>query len=221
MNTPALMDYVQISVIVACGTGSKVLQTAKHFGISGGTVLLGTGTVSNRLLNILGLADTKKEIVLMVTDVETADRTLGKLDEIFKFDKPNHGIAFTTAVCLVVGTSTCRLSQFQESRGNLEHMYHAITVIVDKGRAEDVIEAATRAGSTGGTIINARGSGIHETSRLFSMDIEPEKEIVMILSNRSRTDAIVESIRSDLKLDEPGKGILFIQSVEKTYGLFE
>jgi nitrogen regulatory protein PII len=42
------------------------------------------------------------------------------------------------------------------------------------------------------------------------MDIEPEKEIVMILSEKDSTEAIVASIRKKLKIDEPGNGIIFI-----------
>jgi len=53
------------------------------------------------------------------------------------------------------------------------------------------------------------------------MDIEPEKEIVLILSEADKTDAIVESIRRDMKIDEPGQGILFVQEVSKTYGLYK
>ena len=100
-------------------------------------------------------------------------------------------------------------------------MYHLLNVIVDKGKAEDVIDAATSAGSKGGTIINARGSGIHETSKLFAMEIEPEREIVMILSEYGNTDAIVASIRENLKIDAPGKGIIYIQDVNKTYGIYK
>ena len=100
-------------------------------------------------------------------------------------------------------------------------VYHVINVIVDKGKAEDVIDAATAAGSKGGTIVNARGSGIHETSKLFAMDVEPERELVLILSECENTDAIVASIREHLQLDEPGNGIIYIQDVNKTYGIYK
>ncbi|GAE94435.1 nitrogen regulatory protein P-II [Gracilibacillus boraciitolerans JCM 21714] len=100
-------------------------------------------------------------------------------------------------------------------------MYQNIMAVVDKGKAEDVIESAQKAGSKGGTILNARGSGVHETSKLFSMDIEPEKEIVMILSDENYTEAIVTKIREDLKIDEPGNGIIFVQDVNQTYGIYE
>ena len=98
-------------------------------------------------------------------------------------------------------------------------MYRAIFTIVDRGRAEDVMDAANEVGAKGGTIINARGSGIHETNKLFSMEIEPEKEMVMILSEKSVVDSIVSSIRKKLDIDKPGKGIIFVQEVSRAYGL--
>lgn len=98
-------------------------------------------------------------------------------------------------------------------------MYQAIYSIVDRGRAQAVIEAAERAGSRGGTVINARGSGIHETSKLFSMEIEPEKEIVLIVAQTEKTSGIVAAIREELGIDEPGKGIVFVQDIGEVFGL--
>lgn len=97
--------------------------------------------------------------------------------------------------------------------------YHIITVIVDRGRAEEVILAADKAGSKGGTIINARGSGINETSKLFSMEIEPEKEIVIILSEDYMTAGIVSAIREGLRMDESGGGAMYVQDANATYGI--
>lgn len=98
-------------------------------------------------------------------------------------------------------------------------MVSAIFTIVDKGKADDVVDAAKKAGARGGTIINARGSGIHETQTLFAMDIEPEKEIVLILVEKAVLEPVIQSIRENLKIDEPGKGIIFVQEVTETYGL--
>jgi nitrogen regulatory protein PII/ribosomal protein S18 acetylase RimI-like enzyme len=96
-------------------------------------------------------------------------------------------------------------------------MYNAIFVIVDKGNAETVIDTAVKAGSMGGTIINARGSGIHETSKLFSMEIEPEKEMVLILSENQLTEQITSSMKEQLQIDKPGNSIIFVQDLNKTY----
>lgn len=211
-----------ICFIVNDGMSSKVIHEAKKCNIQGSTVFLGKGTIKNAVLEYLGLTDTRKEVIFMLADYETADHALSTLSEHFKLEKPNHGIAFSIAISEVVGTSHINCcNKIEEEEGRNNAMYHLLTSIVEKGKAEDVISAANEAGSTGGTIINGRGSGVHETTKLFMMDIEPEKEIVMILSEPEKTEAIMSSIRSKLKMDEPGNGILFVQEVQKAYGIFK
>ncbi|MBU5455088.1 P-II family nitrogen regulator [Caproiciproducens sp. MSJ-32] len=216
LNQPEL-----ICVIVNLGLGSKVLKKAKQHNISGGTIFLGKGTVNSKILDYLCLSDVRKEIVLMVSDKETVRTALRKLSEEFKFKKPNHGIAFTTSICGLVGTRTCKCDKMKDERGEENTMYNAITVIVEKGKAEEVIDAATKAGAKGGTIINARGSGIHETSKVFAMEIEPEKEIVLIISKRDKTGDIISSIKEELDIEKPGNGIVFVQNINEVYGLYE
>jgi nitrogen regulatory protein PII len=222
------MDYKKdvtnvelICVIVNFGMGSKILKSAKSYGVHGGTITFARGTANNRIWDYLGLSDIRKEILYMVANKETAYQALDKLNIEYKFNKPNHGIAFTTTISGTMGTRTCKCENVTSERGEDKTMYQVITIIVDKGKAEDVIEAATKAGSKGGTIINGRGSGLHETTKLFSMDIEPEKEVVIILSEVESTDSIVSMIAKDLKIDEPGKGIIYIQDVNKTYGIYK
>ena len=83
--------------------------------------------------------------------------------------------------------------------------YEVIFTIVDRGLGEDVVDVATTAGATGATIINARGSGVHEREKFFAMDIEPEKEIVMIIINKDKTNKIIKSINDAMDI-ENGKG---------------
>lgn len=215
------MDINLICIIAKYGSGSKLLHAAKKCGVHGGTILLGRGTVNNRICKFLGLSDERKEVVLMVADTATADCALEKLNKDCELDKPDHGIAFTTSICATFGTRNYVFDNIKELRSVDNTMYHAITIIVDKGKAEEVIDAASKAGSKGGTIINARGSGIHETSKLFSMEIEPEKELVIILSEVAMTEKIVSSIKEELKIDEPGNGIIYVQNVNKTYGIYK
>ena len=221
VNNSNIKDIEILCVIVKLGLGSKIMQRAKHFGISGGTVLLGKGTVNNKILDFIGLADIRKEVVLMISNKNIMDEALNKLDKEFKFEKPNHGIAFTTSITDVIGMRSFKCNEGINEGGFDKVMYNSITIIVDKGRAEDVIDAATKAGSLGGTILNARGSGIHETSKVFAMEIEPEKEVVIILSKSDQTKNIVESISKEMKINEPGNGIIYVQDINKTYGLYE
>ena len=208
-----------IWVIVNFGKGSKVMHAAKKCGVTGGTIILAKGTANDKFADFLGLSDIRKEIVLMVSNKKMTRSALDRLDKKFNFKKPNHGIAFTTGVSEVIGSVGCKATEADREEGGEEAMHCAITAVVEKGKAEDVIDAATAAGSRGGTIINARGSGVHETSKLFFMDIEPEKEIVLILSDKKEAEAIISSIREKLDIEQPGKGIIFVQEVSKVYGL--
>lgn len=221
MSNRPEFDIELICMIVNFGLGSKLLKSAKHHGVSGGTIVLGKGTVNSRILDFIGLSDIRKEIIYMAAKKKTAYEALEELNKEYEFNKPNHGIAFTTSICSIFGTKSIVCDYKKDERGADNIMYHIITIIVDKGKAEDVITAATKAGSKGGTIINARGSGIHETSKLFSMDIEPEKEIVIILSEADKTDGIVSLVRDNLKIDEAGNGIIYVQDANRTYGIYK
>lgn len=208
-----------LCIIVNFGLGSDILTFSKHHGVNGGTIFLGKGTIKNAFLKFLELTESRKEIVLMATQKNTANTVLEELNKHFNFVKPNHGIAFSTSISKLLESRFCFCQDNNENREVKNSMYNIITVVVDKGEAESVIDAATRAGSKGGTIINARGSGAHETSKLFSMEIEPEREIVLIISENQLTESIVTSIREQLKINEPGNGIIFVQDVNKVYGL--
>lgn len=220
MNNGTEGFYIElICVIVNFGMGSKLIKSAKHHGVSGGTITLGRGTVNSRILDFIGLSDIRKEVVYLAAEQKTAYQALEELNKEFEFHKPHHGIAFTTSICGFAGSKKIVCLNKTEERGAENIMYHIINIIVDKGKAEEVVTAATQAGSKGGTIMNARGSGIHETSKLFSMEIEPEKEIVIIVSESDKTEAIVSRIRENLKIDEPGNGIIYIQNANRTYGI--
>lgn len=67
--------------------------------------------------------------------------------------------------------------------------------------------------------MHARGSGSEEARKVFNMLIEPEKEIVLIISEEAKTKDIVESIRKETQIEEEGKGIIFVTNVVNTYGL--
>ena len=94
-----------------------------------------------------------------------------------------------------------------------------IVTIVNKGRADEVIQAAKAAGAQGGTIIPGRGSGDRRNPRLFGIVIEPEKDIVLTLIETARTPAVLRAITDALGLEQPGAGIAFVLSVSQSVGI--
>ncbi len=218
---PEKENIILICVIVNRSVGSKVLQASRKYGLTGGTILFGRGTIRNSLLEALALNDIKKEIVLLVTEESQGMRFLQNMAKELRLHKRNHGIAFVRDVVRVCGSKSLSCSDSKQDKGEENTMYQSVHIIVDRGKGENVVEAATKAGAKGATIISARGSGIHETSKLFNMEIEPEKEIVLIILKSGLAEQVVDAIREELEINKPGNGIIFIQDVRQVYGLFE
>lgn len=204
-------------VIVEQNKASKVLHLADEKGVTASVAMLGRGTASRTIFDYLGLNDKKKAVLMLFGKTEEIMDLADYLVEKLEMNKPNHGIAYIESAFNVFGTEDNANGSENIKRG--ENMYNAIYTIVEKGNADDVIEAAQKAGSRGGTVMHARGSGSEEARKVFNMLIEPEKEIVLIISEEAKTKDIVESIRKETQIEEEGKGIIFVTNVEQTYGL--
>jgi Nitrogen regulatory protein PII len=213
-------EYKLICCIVNMGDASKVLKVARRHGVKEGIITIGKGTVNNRVLTFLKLNEVRKEIVSMVVDATLATEAIKGISKDMAFEKPHHGIAFTHPVSELLG-SKHKAEKNTEMDEVENSMYHAIYVIVERGTAEEVVEAANKAGARGATIVNARGSGSQETQRLFSIEIEPEKEKVIIIAKAELKDGIVEAVKKQMGIDEPGNGILFVLDVNEAYGLHQ
>lgn len=218
MKIEKLPTIYMIVIIVDRGNGSKVLDIARESGVQGGTVFYGIGTANRNILDYLGLNDKKKEIIILVANEEEGTLAIENISREMEFDQPNKGIAYVEEVLNVWGTRSSETGNREYERGE-EVMYNAIYTIVDRGKADEVIDAAQEAGSMGGTVIHARGSGIGQRQKVFNITIEPEKEIVLILSKVETTEGIVNSIREKMEIDKPGKGIIYVTDVKKTYGI--
>jgi len=94
-----------------------------------------------------------------------------------------------------------------------------IVTIVEKGKAEDVIEFSKKGGAEGGTILGGRGAGIHDTTKILGILIEPEKEVVLTLIHKEKTEAVLDAIHKGMELDKPGHGIAFVVDVPKVVGI--
>lgn len=216
--------------IVGDGTASKILQYVRTIGITGGTIVKGEGTVASGILNMLGLTDRRREILLMVTNREIAERAHQQISTHFEMHKKDHGVLFTTKIHGVIGAHAlvcpvglreeeCRLPSVR--KGGSPMNYQAIFTVVDRGKADDVLAAAKKAGATGGTVLHGRGAGIHDTASIFNMTIEPEKEIIINVSPDPKVEEICDAIDQAIDLDVPGNGILFTIDVNEASGMYQ
>lgn len=99
--------------------------------------------------------------------------------------------------------------------------FECILTIVDGGYSEYVVDAAKKSGAQGATIINARGSTTKEPNKFFKLNIQPDKQIVMILCKKNQTKAIVESISQAAGMNTKCHALSFTLPVEDASGMAE
>lgn len=200
--------------IVPKNSAESIYEAAKKAGAGGGTIVLGRGTATNSLVQLLGLGDTSKEIVYIVSENENAANILGAIQNATREKKAHFGCAFTLDVPTFIKSGFVAKPNDTHPQGEtMNSPYRMITVIVNKGYAEDAMAAARKAGATGGTIMSARGTAKEGDAQFFGMNIVPEKDMLIILVPSEKKDAILNSVTSLSCFREAGSGIVFCNDV--------
>ena len=97
-----------------------------------------------------------------------------------------------------------------------EHKYELIVCIVKAGFSQNVMEAARAAGAQGGTILRARGAANPEAEEFFNINIQADKEMVLILVPKTIKDDVLKAIYKDCGLGDEARGIAFTLPVHRT-----
>jgi Nitrogen regulatory protein PII len=208
-------------VIVPRGVGERVVAIAKQAGARGGTIALGRGTAEKALLALLGIGDTDQDIVFILAANEVAGHIIEALRARAGQERIDRGIVMLLAVPDIVkrvmGDGEAERIPSRQGRDTMRTQaeHKLITLIVNRGYADDAMIAARKAGATGGTVLNARGTGKEEDVKFFGITLVPEKEILLILAEEAKADAILEAIRNLPCLSEPGSGIAYSIEVEE------
>jgi hypothetical protein len=103
--------------------------------------------------------------------------------------------------------------------GNTE--YSLILTIVNRGYAELAMDAAREAGARGGTVLYARGTGVHATEKFMNIDIQPEKEIVMTIVRKESVREIMHAVLEASGLRTKARGISLSLPVTDLVGFSE
>lgn len=96
-----------------------------------------------------------------------------------------------------------------------------IIAIVQRGKADDIVSAAIKAGAPAATVFFGRGLGIRERLGLLGFAIQPEKEIIMIILEEWLVDRVMSAMVEAGNLDQPGIGFIFKVPVEQAVGMLE
>lgn len=202
--------------IVDRGKGQVAAGLLREYGVSEHFITLGNGTAHRDLPGTLGLSDTAKDVMVSFIGAAAGKRAMARLSRVLDIDMPGKGIAFTCSLNGVAGPGTLSaltggqdLTETQEDTGVDKSTHDLIIAIVNRGFTDVVMDAARPAGARGGTVIHARGAGAKEAEKFFGITIQPEKEVVLILTKNEDRNAIMTAVAKAAGLSSEGQGLVF------------
>jgi nitrogen regulatory protein P-II 1 len=99
-----------------------------------------------------------------------------------------------------------------------ENKLHLLTIVVQRKVGEKVLDAALKAGATGATFFYAQGTGVRQKMGLLGAFIEAEKQVVFVVTEPEKADAVLKAVTEVGNLDKPGQGFAYVQEVVKAVG---
>ncbi|MDR1049331.1 MAG: hypothetical protein LBL51_06200 [Synergistaceae bacterium] len=243
-NGPALSLLIAVS---DRGKGEKMAALFRDRETPVKLMTLGKGTANSKTLNYLGLGQTEKTILFSVMSYMDARDVLSQMAWALDLERPGRGIAFMlplTAACVKktvkilsavnirevkdgekTGSEEVKISEVKSEEGgdgnevDDQFEYALIIVVANRGYNQEVMDAARAAKATGGTIINARGFSFSGEGKFFGVNLQPEKEIIMILAPNERRNDIMEAVAEKAGRETSAGAISFSLPVSDVEGI--
>lgn len=97
--------------------------------------------------------------------------------------------------------------------------FQVIVCIVNNGFADEAMDAARAVGARGGTVMSARGTANLEAEKAFHIQIQPEKEMIMIIVSEDIKEDVMHALYRSVGTHTPAHGIAFAMPVDGVVGI--
>lgn len=188
-------------------------------------VMLAHGTANNEVLRRFGLDRTEKTVCFSIVTDSAWHALKRGMERKIHIDVPGTGIAFTVPLSSIGGKR--ELAFITENQnftpGEVSQMKgterELLIVVANRGYSHSVMEAANKAGATGGTVIHARGTGVRQAEQFLGISLASEKSVVLIVTATGNRNAIMQAIMEQAGLATPAQAVVFSLPVTDTAGL--
>ena len=208
--------YKLIISIVPHDCGELITSAAASRGAGGGTVIMARGTAQNNIIQLLGLGDTSKDIAYVIVDESIHQAVCDEILLQTGQKKKSFGVMFSVDLMDFIKAGAGApspaggtITNTGDTMAEKNDSYQMISVIVNKGYADDAMAAARKAGAGGGTIISARGTAKEGDAKFLGMEIVPEKDLLIIVVPGEKCGQIVQAIKDLPCMQKAGSGVIF------------
>lgn len=218
-NPPAPKPPYIIVSIVERGKSDRLNAAYKSSGVFFTLKMSGKGTASSEIMDILGLEDARKDILVSFASARDEQRLMAHLGDSLRVSYGVKGIAFS----IKVGAATNMLVHALGKRvgGEVKVMedkskqYSLVAVSVREGYADEVMETAKAAGVRGGTVIRAVQSDNVESERVLGTGFTPERDIILMVMDRDKRSAVMDAINAESGVRSEANAMVVALPVEK------
>ena len=215
-----------VVTIVDRGKCEKVVSLCQEKKVPIHLVSLGHGTARSEMLDLLGLGETKKDIVISFVPERTVCPLLEHLATGMKMRYPGKGISFAVPLSSVSARLYRTLTEHIQTEHErtdsdmaCEGKYELVVALINRGYTDLVMEAARQVGAPGGTVLNTRGIGSEDVEQFLGISIQSEKEIVFLVVPTEKRQDVMQAISHEAGLKTPAKGVVLSLPVSHAIGL--
>ena len=237
------MSLLNIFISITTGEFSeKCLAMYRAHGLEVMLSTLGKGTADSKLFDYLGLETGDKLLQMLPVTEESGRELLREFRRAVHYEKRGSGIAFILPVSNVGGktileymtggqTMSEKAVDSKNKRQNGEQgnaagkaqqkafRFDLLIAVCNQGYAEEVMQAARKAGAGGGTIVHAKGTANQYSEKFFGITLSEEKEIVLIVTRNTDRDRIMGAIKTEAGVATDAHTIVFSLPVENVAGI--
>ena len=210
--------------IVERDKGTKLIKVMESIGIRMNFQCVGFGTAPTEMMATFGLGTNDKDIIISLTSQNKVRHMMANFGTTFESHNKFGGIMIimeTSAASRVLTELLSYNSDTNNQKGNdtMKNEYHnnLIIVALNEGYSDAVMQAARKAGATGGTVIKGRLADVEFVAELENSEIDEEREILCILAPVNTSKQIMAAINEEFGINSKANGIVTAIPTTKAY----
>lgn len=230
-------EYSLMTLMLCEDKYKKFIHFSKKIGIEDETVILGKSIVQNHTLNLLGIFDQKNFCVRFFVEKRRAKELLDLFEKELQISSDKSSVAYLHQINMISTNQSKELNSndsesgaFEDNTGNKiinigeNSMYKKLTVVINRGCGEDVMDVAVKKGASYGMIFHGKEacSRIHSVS-ILGMSIEQEKDVAIFIVKDELVvqvvDEIEKSIKENMTDSDYDDRLIYVETIDNIIGL--
>ena len=208
------MERMKVMItILERGNGIALSRFYEQNGVPLHLQVIAEGTASSEILNMLGLTNRDKDMLISFAPESAIDTLLNRLNDDYRGILRIRGLAFSVPLSGISSGIANALATDHKTEGGAkvhsEKEHSLIWVAVNQGYSDVVMHTACKAGATGGTVIRSRWVGAQKLEQFHAITLQDEKEIIVIACDRTIRNSIMDAINKEHGLNSAQQATVF------------